>query len=172
MKMRDGGSHVACVLVVLALAAMAVPPCSAAVSVNVNDEAGLRAAFANSAVSEIVVMSDVSLMSGLLRVPPGRVLSMRGACGASSTSACTLNAHALSRHLHVTPGADVRVRNFHLVNGSAVNAACTPHMQTMAPGRDLRVHLFTSQLNTSTFYGIGDARRGCVAHVKGVSGGI
>jgi len=58
---------------------MAVP--SHAAEVSVNDEAGLRAAFANSAVSEIVVTANVSLTSGHLRVPPGRVLSVRGACG-------------------------------------------------------------------------------------------
>ena len=58
---------------------MAVP--SHAAEVSVNDEAGLRAAFANSAVSEIVVTADVNLTSGHLRVPPGRVLSVRGACG-------------------------------------------------------------------------------------------
>ena len=33
-------------------------------------------------------------------------------------------------------------------------------------GRGL--HSFTSQLNLSACYGIGGARRGCVAHVKGV----
>ena len=33
-------------------------------------------------------------------------------------------------------------------------------------GRGL--HSFTSQLNLSAFYGIGGARRGCVARVKGV----
>jgi len=32
-------------------------------------------------------------------------------------------------------------------------------------GRGL--HSFTSQLNLSAFYGIGGARRGCVARVKG-----
>jgi len=30
------------------------------------------------------------------------------------------------------------------------------------------LHSFTSQLNSSAFYGIGGARRGCVARVKGV----
>jgi hypothetical protein len=30
------------------------------------------------------------------------------------------------------------------------------------------LHSFTSQLKLSAFYGIGGARRGCVAHVKGV----
>ena len=37
-------------------------------------------------------------------------------------------------------------------------------------GRGL--HSFTSQLNMSAVYGIGGARRGCVAHVKGVLGGV
>jgi hypothetical protein len=36
----------------------------------------------------------------------------------------------------------------------------------VAHGRGL--HSFTSQLNLSTVHGIGGARRGCVAHVKGV----
>jgi hypothetical protein len=30
------------------------------------------------------------------------------------------------------------------------------------------LHSLTSQLNLSALYGIGGARRGCVAHVKGV----
>ena len=37
-------------------------------------------------------------------------------------------------------------------------------------GRGL--HSFTSQLNLSAFYGIGGARRDCVAHVKGMLGGL
>jgi len=37
-------------------------------------------------------------------------------------------------------------------------------------GRGL--HSFTFQLNLSALYGIGGARRGCVARIKGVSGGV
>jgi len=37
-------------------------------------------------------------------------------------------------------------------------------------GRGL--HSSTFQLNLSALYGIGGARRGCVAHLKGVLGGI
>jgi succinate dehydrogenase/fumarate reductase flavoprotein subunit len=37
-------------------------------------------------------------------------------------------------------------------------------------GRGL--HSFTSQLNLSAFHGIGGACRGCVAHGKGVLGGV
>ena len=37
-------------------------------------------------------------------------------------------------------------------------------------GRGL--HSFTFQLNLSALYGIGGARRGCVAHVKGVLRGV
>jgi hypothetical protein len=37
-------------------------------------------------------------------------------------------------------------------------------------GRGL--HSSTFQLNLSALYGIGDARRGCVAHVKGVLRGV
>ena len=37
-------------------------------------------------------------------------------------------------------------------------------------GRGL--HSFNSQLKLSAFYGIGGARRGCAAHVKGVLGGV
>jgi hypothetical protein len=33
-------------------------------------------------------------------------------------------------------------------------------------------HSFTSQLNLCAFYGIGGARRGCVARVKVVFGGV
>jgi len=39
-----------------------------------------------------------------------------------------------------------------------------------AKGRGL--HSFPSQLNLSAFYGIGGARRDCVARVKGVLGGV
>jgi hypothetical protein len=34
------------------------------------------------------------------------------------------------------------------------------------------LHSFTSQLTFSVFYGLGGARRGCVAHVKGVLWGV
>jgi hypothetical protein len=34
------------------------------------------------------------------------------------------------------------------------------------------IHSSSSQLNLSASYGIGVARRGCVAHVKGVLGGV
>jgi hypothetical protein len=37
---------------------------------------------------------------------------------------------------------------------------------------DRGLHSSTFQLNLSPFYGIGGARRGCVARVKGLSGGI
>jgi hypothetical protein len=37
-------------------------------------------------------------------------------------------------------------------------------------GRGL--HSFRLQLKLSALYGIGDARRGCIALVKGVSGGV
>jgi hypothetical protein len=42
--------------------------------------------------------------------------------------------------------------------------------QLLATSRAL--HSSTSQLNLSAFYGIGGARRGCVAHVKGVLKGV
>jgi len=38
---------------------------------------------------------------------------------------------------------------------------------SMMPGRGF-IHLCTFQLNLSALYGIGGARRGCVARVKGV----
>jgi len=41
---------------------------------------------------------------------------------------------------------------------------------THADGRGL--HSSTFQLNMSALYGIGGARRGCVAHVEGVLGGV
>jgi hypothetical protein len=70
----------ACVLVVLMLATMAVP--SRAASVAVNNESWLRDAVANTSVSEVIVTADVSLTAGQLTVPaPGRVLTLRGACG-------------------------------------------------------------------------------------------
>jgi hypothetical protein len=34
------------------------------------------------------------------------------------------------------------------------------------------LHSFTFQLNLSAFWGIGGARRGCVARVKGMLGGV
>ena len=68
MMLRHGRPHsprVACVLVVLALAAMAVP--SRAAMRHVNDEAGLRAAVANISISEVVVTADVFLTAGQLK---------------------------------------------------------------------------------------------------------
>jgi hypothetical protein len=43
-------------------------------------------------------------------------------------------------------------------------------LAAVAMGRGL--HSFTSQLNVSAVYGIGGARRGCVAHLKGVLRGV
>ena len=40
--------------------------------------------------------------------------------------------------------------------------------QAVLPLRGRGLHSFTFQLNLSAFQGIGGARRGCVAHVKGV----
>ena len=91
----------------------------------VSDEVGLRAAVANTSISEVVVTEDVLLTGGQLTVPSGRVLTLRGACGPANVSPCMLDANSTSRHLHVTPGADVRISNFHLVNGSAVSQECT-----------------------------------------------
>jgi hypothetical protein len=68
------------VLVVLALAGMALPSAAAA-AVSVSDEAELRAALANSSVSEVVVTAHVNLTAGHLTVPPNRTLTLRGACG-------------------------------------------------------------------------------------------
>jgi len=42
------------------------------------------------------------------------------------------------------------------------------HLSNLGRG----LHSLTSQLNLSAFYGMGAARRGCVAHVKGVLGGV
>ena len=118
-------SRVACVLVVLALAGMASPSYAAAVE-TVTDEAELRAAVNDSSVSEVVVTADVNLTAGHLTLPPNRTLTLRGACGAANASACTLDANHLSRHLHVTPGADVRLSNLHLVNGAVTSTECAP----------------------------------------------
>ena len=62
---------------------------------------------------------------------------LRGACGATNADSCTLDARSLSRHLHVTPGAQVYVSNLRLVNGSAMNPACDALKQVasgMVPG--------------------------------------
>ena len=128
--MRRGRPHLtSCVLVVLALATIAVP--SRAAAVPVSDEAELRAAVNDSDVSEVVITADVSLTTGHLAVPPSRNLTLRGACGADNASPCTLDAHSLSRHLHVQAGATVRVTNMHLVNGSAITIGeCSPFSKT------------------------------------------
>jgi len=73
-----------------------------------------------------------------------------------------------------------------IVSGRSLRAACAPATSSRsltaatrtttttaaaaAAGRGL--HSFTSQLNLSPFHGIGGARRGCVAHVKRVLGGV
>jgi hypothetical protein len=49
-----------------------------------------------------------------------------------------------------------------------IGGALTPVIQHTGRG----LHSLTSQLNLSGFYGIGGARRRCVAHVKGLLGGI
>ena len=60
---------------------------------------------------------------------------------------------------------------------SPVGAAADPESQKLSthgqtiPVTGRGLHLFTSQLNLSVFYGIGVARRGCVSRVKGVLGG-
>ena len=48
----------------------------------------------------------------------------------------------------------------------------TPIYMTLflAPPRSRGLHSFTFQLNVSALYGIGGARRGCVARMKGVLG--
>jgi hypothetical protein len=48
--------------------------------------------------------------------------------------------------------------------------AAAQHEAALVAGRGL--HSLTSQLNLSALYGIGGARRKCVAHVKGVLGGV
>ena len=45
------------------------------------------------------------------------------------------------------------------------------HLPGYQPG-GRGLHSFTSQLNLSAFYGIGEERRGCVARVKGVFRGV
>ena len=52
---------------------------------------------------------------------------------------------------------------FHFFQNEEVDYVVPPY------GRGL--HSFTSQLNLSALFEIGGARRGCVALVKGVSGG-
>jgi len=80
--MRRHARFIECVIVaLLVIAALAVPSYAAAVVAVVSDEAGLRSAVADSNVTEIVVIADMSLQAGHLTVPPGRVLTLRGACG-------------------------------------------------------------------------------------------
>jgi len=139
--------RVACVLarILVFLAAIAVPLGAQGAVVHVGDETGLRAAVANTTVREVVVTADMLLTAGELKVPPGRVLTLRGACGANNTSPCTLDASSLSRHIHVTPGAQVNVSKLILLNGSAINLPCDAFSQTMVPGMGL--YSSTSQLN-------------------------
>ena len=55
---------------------------------------------------------------------------------------------------------------------SAAGGAWLWAATTGGGGRGRGLYSFTSQLNLSAWYGIGGARRGCVALVKGVSGGF
>jgi len=52
--------------------------------------------------------------------------------------------------------------------------ATSPEYKRIMPGRIIGRGLPspTFQLNLSALYGIGGGRRGCVAHIKGVSGGV
>ena len=47
-------------------------------------------------------------------------------------------------------------------------AGSAPALMTAAAMAGRRLHSSTFRLNLSALYGIGDARRGCVAGVKGV----
>jgi hypothetical protein len=47
---------------------------------------------------------------------------------------------------------------------------CVPMQDPEMDVHGRSLHSFTSQLNFSVFYGIGVARRDCVAHIKGVLG--
>ena len=60
-------------------------------------------------------------------------------------------------------GGGVRVRGVQGGDGG-------PRVRGERRGAGGGLHSFTSQLNLSVFYGIGGARRGCVARVKGVLG--
>jgi len=115
-------------------ATIAVPR---AVALDVSDEAKLRAAVNNSAVTEVVMTADMLLTAGHLVLWPGRNITLRGACGPTNVGACQLDASSLSRHLHVKPGAHVRVSNLVLVNGSTnINPeACSPFSTNMTAGR-------------------------------------
>jgi hypothetical protein len=56
---------------------------------------------------------------------------------------------------------------------SRIQLGITDSGTTIRNGPAIRgLHSFTSQLNLSAFYGIGGARMGCVARVKGVLGGV
>jgi len=72
----------------------------------------------------------VLLTGGQLTVPPGRNLTLRGVCGPANVSPCTLDANYASRHLHVTPGAQLYVSNVRLVNGSAAGAYTRSHFSS------------------------------------------
>ena len=71
----------------------------------------------------------------------------------------TVVADALAR-VHTQPGLMLKLRE-HL-----------QHPALLPPLRGRGLHSSTSQLNLSALYGTGGARRGCVARVGGVLGGV
>jgi len=66
------------------------------------------------------------------------------------------------------PGRGVRPVRARALHG--VPHAVAPDLRELLRSRGL--HSFASQLNLSALYGIGGARRGCVADVKEVLGGV
>jgi len=67
------------------------------------------------------------------------------------------------------PGAAFDAPNFVLAtNASKIFAMRTATFEESGRG----LHSFPIQLNFRAFYGIGGARRGCVACVKGALGGV
>jgi hypothetical protein len=61
----------------------------------------------------------------------------------------------------------------HSPGGEAVtNVDVVSTLVCSVPGIGRGLHSLTSQLNLSVCYGIGGALKGCVAHVKGVLGGV
>jgi len=144
--------------------------------------------------SRDITCLDVHPVGPVLPPLPPRVTCLRTRTTFTYALHCVKRTHCITSHSHTqlhhitlthTPStrlqdprtqarapsgrAGGRVRRAGTTTGSPPGSRRTMAASCYtAPGRGL--HSSTSQLNWSAFYGIGGARRGCVAHVKGVFG--
>ena len=83
----------------------------------------------------------------------------------------TYTGYTVSRAVRCS-SATVTLAGVTEANTNGTGVASFPGLTLVRPAAGRGLHSSTFQLNLSALYGIGGARRGCVARVKGVSGGV